>query len=54
MAYFGDTRYIGWGGGLPVFVERSVVVAVVVSGLTEKEDIKMAQIGVDAIKATTK
>jgi glc operon protein GlcG len=52
MAYFGDSRYIGWGGGLPVVVDGSVVGAVAVSGLTEREDTEMAQIGVAAIMAT--
>jgi len=54
MAYFGDTRYTGWGGGLPVVVEGSVVGSIAVSGLTEKEDTEMAQIGVAAILETVK
>lgn len=49
MAYFGDPRYIGWGGGLPVVVGGAVVGAVAVSGLPEMEDIDVAQIGVKAI-----
>jgi glc operon protein GlcG len=49
MAYFGDSRYIGWGGGLPVIVEGQVVGAVGVSGLPESEDIELAQLGVQAI-----
>jgi glc operon protein GlcG len=49
MAYFGDPRYIGWGGGLPVAIDGAVVGAVAVSGLPEMEDIEVAQIGVDAI-----
>ena len=49
MAYYGDPRYIGWGGGLPVVVEGTVVGAVAVSGLPEQEDMELAQIGVDAI-----
>jgi len=49
MAYFGDPRYIGWGGGLPVAIDGTVVGAVAVSGLPEMEDIDVAQIGVDAI-----
>ncbi len=49
MAYFGDRRYIGWGGGLPVFKDGKVVGAVAVSGLPELEDIEVAQIGVNAI-----
>lgn len=49
IAYFGDARYIGWGGGLPVLLDGAVVGAVAVSGLPELEDIELAQIGVDAI-----
>ncbi len=49
LAYFGDKRYIGWGGGLPVTVNNQVVGAVAVSGLPELEDIELAEIGVRAI-----
>jgi glc operon protein GlcG len=49
MAYFGDPRYIGWGGGLPVVVNGVTVGAVAVSGLPEMEDIEVAQLGVKAI-----
>jgi glc operon protein GlcG len=49
MAYFGDRRYIGWGGGLPVMLDGLVVGAVAVSGLPEMEDIELARIGVAAI-----
>jgi glc operon protein GlcG len=51
MAYYGDPRYIGWGGGVPVVVEGSVVGAVAVSGLSEQEDMELAGIGVAAIVA---
>jgi glc operon protein GlcG len=49
MAYFGDRRYIGWGGGLPVWMDGQVVGAVAVSGLPESEDIEVAHIGAQAI-----
>lgn len=49
MAYFGDARYIGWGGGLPVIVNERVVGAVGVSGLPEADDIELATLGVQAI-----
>lgn len=52
MAYFGDRRYTGWGGGLPVVVDGVTVGSVAVSGLPEMEDIALAQIGVDAILAS--
>lgn len=51
MAYFGDSRYIGWGGGLPVVVEGNVVGSVAVSGLPEAEDMVLAEMGVAAIVA---
>lgn len=46
MTNFGDLRYTAWGGGLPVLYRGDVVGAVGVSGLTEDEDIALAQIGV--------
>ena len=49
MAYYGDRRYIGWGGGVPVWVEGAVVGAVAVSGLPEEEDMEIVQFGVKAI-----
>ncbi|MFN8596050.1 MAG: heme-binding protein [Anaerolineae bacterium] len=52
MAYFGDPRYIGWGGGVPVFVDGAVVGAVAVSGLPEQEDMELVQLGVAALQAT--
>ncbi len=51
VAYYGDPRYIGWGGGLPVRINGSVVGAVAVSGLPELEDMQIAQVGVEAILA---
>jgi glc operon protein GlcG len=49
VAYYGDPRYIGWGGGMPVFVGGTVVGAVAVSGLPELEDMEVVEIGVAAI-----
>jgi glc operon protein GlcG len=49
LANYGDPRYVGWGGGLPVWVQERVAGAVAVSGLTQQEDIELAQVGVDAI-----
>jgi glc operon protein GlcG len=50
IAYYGDGRYIGWGGGVPVIVEERVVGAVAVSGLPELEDQRIAEIGVAALR----
>jgi glc operon protein GlcG len=51
MAYYGDRRYIGWGGGVPVVIEGVVVGAVAVSGLPEEEDMELVELGVRAITA---
>jgi glc operon protein GlcG len=49
IAYYGDPRYIGWGGGLPVAIGGAVVGAVAVSGAPEAVDVEMAALGVAAI-----
>ncbi|MDH3754374.1 MAG: heme-binding protein, partial [Acidimicrobiia bacterium] len=46
---FGDLRYTGWGGGVPVVVEDEVVGAVGVSGLPEAHDIELARLGAAAV-----
>ena len=51
IAYYADRRYIGWGGGVPVKVGGKAVGAVAVSGLSEDDDARLAQLGVDAILA---
>lgn len=49
IAYYGDPRFVGWGGGLPVTVGGQVVGAVAVSGLSSQEDIDLAEIGIAAM-----
>lgn len=46
IAYYGDPRFVGWGGGLPVWRNGEVVGAVAVSGLSSAEDIDLATLGV--------
>ncbi len=46
---YGDPRYLGWGGGLPVVLDGVVVGAVAVSGLPSVEDEKLAQLGIETI-----
>jgi glc operon protein GlcG len=53
LAYFGDPRYIGWGGGVPVIIDGAVVGAVAVSGLPEQEDMELVQLGLAAIMTTS-
>jgi glc operon protein GlcG len=49
MAYYGDSRYLGWGGGMPVIIDGAVAGSVAVSGLPEQEDMDLASVGVAAI-----
>lgn len=45
IAYFGDSRFVGWGGGIPVWRDGQVVGAIAVSGLSQDEDIELANLG---------
>ena len=49
IAYYGDPRFVGWGGGLPVWRGGEVVGAVAVSGLSSDEDIELAILGVKLV-----
>ncbi len=50
ISYYGDARYVGWGGGVPVLQAGEVVGAVGVSGLPEEDDMRLAALGVEAIQ----
>jgi glc operon protein GlcG len=52
MTNFGDLRYIGWGGGVPIVHEGKVIGGVGVSGLPEEVDMVLAQLGADALNGT--
>ncbi len=43
MTNFGDPRYVGWGGAIPLVVDGEVVGAIGVSGLPEADDIAIAE-----------
>jgi glc operon protein GlcG len=49
ISYYGDPKFVGWGGGLPVFKNGELAGAVAVSGLSAAEDASLAQLGVDQI-----
>ncbi len=42
IAYFGDDRFVGFGGGVPVWLDGRVAGAVGISGLVEEDDIHLA------------
>lgn len=50
IAYYGDPRFVGWGGGLPVLRNGQVVGAVAVSGLPSEEDIRLAALGSELVE----
>lgn len=50
MTNFGDLRYTGWGGGVPLTYQGKVIGAVGVSGLPEAEDMVIAQLGVQVFE----
>ena len=43
MTNFGDQRYVGWGGGVPIIVAGEVIGAIGVSGLPEEADVELAR-----------
>ena len=49
IAYYGDPKYVGWGGGIPVWKNGEVIGAVAVSGLSSTDDIALAELGVELI-----
>ena len=49
IAYFGDPRFVGWGGGAPVWKNGQVIGAVAISGLPQAEDIELAEFAVSLL-----
>lgn len=43
LTNFGDPRYTGWGGGVPVSYEGEVIGAIGISGLPEADDVALAR-----------
>ena len=50
MTNYGDLRYNAWGGGVPIVYQGQTVGAVGVSGLSEAEDMELAQMGAQLFK----
>lgn len=51
ISYYGDARFCGWGGGVPVKKDGKVVGSVAVSGLPQEEDMEVVELGIAAIGA---
>jgi glc operon protein GlcG len=43
MTNFGELRFVGWGGGVPIIVDGAVVGAIGISGLPEADDMEIAR-----------
>jgi glc operon protein GlcG len=49
IAYYGDPRFVGWGGGVPAWVDGAVAGAVAVSGLSQEDDEALAKLGLSTL-----
>jgi len=49
IAYHGDPRFVGWGGGVPIWKNGEVAGAIAVSGLSSAEDVSLATLGAELI-----
>jgi glc operon protein GlcG len=52
IAYYGDSRFVGWGGGVPIWKDGRIAGSVAVSGLPESEDMEVAAMGSALIAAS--
>lgn len=49
IAYYGDPRFVGWGGGIPIWKDGMVAGAVGVSGLSSREDVELATLALEQV-----
>lgn len=49
IAYYGDSRFVGWGGGIPIQSGEEWIGSIAVSGLTSEEDVALAILGASAV-----
>jgi glc operon protein GlcG len=47
ISYYGDPRFVGWGGGLPIWKDGVVAGAIAVSGLSSREDVELATLALE-------
>ena len=52
IAFYGDRKFVGWGGGIPIWRDGQVIGAIGVSGLSSVEDIALATLGLELISKT--
>ena len=51
IAYYGDPRFVGWGGGIPIWKDGMVAGAIGVSGLSSREDVELATLALEQVMA---
>jgi glc operon protein GlcG len=49
IAYYGNVRYVGFAGGLPILHQGEVVGGIGVSGLSPDKEDALATLGIDAM-----
>ena len=49
ISYYGDPKFTGFGGGVPVIINGEVIGAVAVSGLSQEEDEELARLGIEKV-----
>jgi len=49
ISYYGDSRFVGWGGGIPVIINGRIAGGIGVSGLSSVEDAGLANFGAELI-----
>jgi len=49
IAFYGERKFVGWGGGIPIWRDGQVIGAIGVSGLSSVEDIALASLGLELI-----
>jgi glc operon protein GlcG len=51
IAFYGDPRYLGFGGGVPIVADGVVIGGIAVSGLSDADDEALAAMGAAIIAA---
>ena len=52
IAFYGDPKFCGWGGGVPIYHEGKLAGSLAVSGLPTEEDIEVATLVAAALAAS--
>src|SRR5260370_18910162 len=52
IAYYGDPRFVGWGGGVPGRLHSEAVGAVAVTGLSSIDDVRLATLACAPVRVT--